>query len=121
MTLGQTPPPPRPEPAAPPEVPPTARGQMALARVLRMIPIVALMWVPSYAKTDPELFGFPFFFWYQVLWVFLCSALTYSAYRLTRAARPRRTPGTSIADPDAGTGTGTTGVTGGDRGTPSWP
>src|SRR5688572_1641192 len=103
MTLGHTPPPSRPEPGATPEVPPTDRGKMIAAGVLLMIPIVALMWVPSYARTEPELLGFPFFFWYQFLWVFLCSGLTYAAYRLTLAARPRRTPGTSIA-PDAPVG-----------------
>ena len=31
--------------------------------------------------------GFPFFFWYQFLWVFICSALTFAAYRLTLSAR----------------------------------
>jgi membrane protein implicated in regulation of membrane protease activity len=62
---------------------------MALAAVLLLIPIVALLWVPSYAKVDPELFGFPFFFWYQFLWVFICSALTWTAYRLTLSARSR--------------------------------
>ena len=50
---------------------------MALAGVLLAIPIVALLWVPHYAKVEPRLFGFPFFFWYQFLWVFICSALTY--------------------------------------------
>ena len=60
---------------------------MALAAVLLMIPIIALMWVPSYAKDAPELWGFPFFFWYQFLWVFICSALTFAAYRLTLSAR----------------------------------
>jgi hypothetical protein len=51
------------------------------------IPVVALMAVPTYARTDPRLWGFPFFFWYQVLWVFLCSGLTYAAYRLTLGGR----------------------------------
>ncbi|WP_234411011.1 DUF3311 domain-containing protein [Nocardioides terrigena] len=99
MTLGHTPPQPRPERGHTPQVPPTDRGKMITAGVLLMIPIVALMWVPSYARIEPELLGFPFFFWYQFLWVFLCSALTYTAYRLTLAARPRRTPGESIAGP----------------------
>jgi Protein of unknown function (DUF3311) len=61
---------------------------MALAAVLLVIPIIALMWVPSYTRSEPELAGFPFFFWYQFLWVFLCSALTWTAYKLTLAARP---------------------------------
>ncbi len=70
-----------------PRVPHTDKPKMVAAGVLLLIPIVALMWVPSYAKTDPELFGFPFFFWYQFLWVFLCSAMTWCAYLLTLAAR----------------------------------
>ncbi len=45
------------------------------------------MWVGSYAKVDPRLWGIPFFFWYQFVWVFLCSAMTYSAHRLVLAAR----------------------------------
>ncbi len=73
------------------DAPPTDMGKMTLAGVLLMIPIVALLWVPSYAKADPELFGFPFFFWYQFLWVFLCSGLTYTAYRLTLSARGKTT------------------------------
>ncbi len=64
---------------------------MAAAVVLLVIPIIALMWVPSYARIEPSFLGFPFFFWYQFLWVFLCSAMTYAAYRLTLAARPTPT------------------------------
>ena len=86
MTPGN-PPQSRPEP----DVPPTDKGKMALAAVLLVIPIVALLWVPSYAKADPELFGFPFFFWYQFLWVFICAACTYAAHRLVLAARRPRT------------------------------
>ena len=72
-----------------PEVPHTDKPKMVAAGILLLIPIVALMAVPTYAKTDPELFGFPFFFWYQFLWVFICSAMTYAAYRLTLSARGR--------------------------------
>ena len=70
-----------------PGVPHTDKPKMVAAGILLLIPIVALMAVPSYAKTDPELFGFPFFFWYQFLWVFLCSAMTWAAYLLTLSAR----------------------------------
>jgi hypothetical protein len=68
-------------------VPRTDKKKMTPAALLLAIPVVALMWVPSYAKDDPELWGFPFFFWYQFLWVFLTSAATWTAYRLTLAAR----------------------------------
>ncbi len=55
-----------------------------IVAVLVLVPLVALMWVPSYAKNDPELFGFPFFYWYQFLWVFITAALTLVAYLLVR-------------------------------------
>jgi Protein of unknown function (DUF3311) len=60
---------------------------LALAAVLLLIPVVALCWVPSYSKETPRLGGFPFFFWYQFMWVFICAGLTYAAYRLVLAAR----------------------------------
>jgi Protein of unknown function (DUF3311) len=70
--------------------PPANIPLLTLAGVLVAIPIIALMWVGSYARAEPALGGFPFFFWYQFLWVFLCSAMTYTAYRLVLAARPHR-------------------------------
>lgn len=78
-------------------VPPANKGLLAVAAVLLAIPIIALMWVGSYSKVDPKLGSFPFFFWYQFLWVFLCSGLTYTAYRLVLKARPHR----PMVDPDA--------------------
>ncbi len=76
-------------------VPPTDRRLIVAASVCLAIPIVALMAVPTYAREDPELFGFPFFFWYQLLWVFLCSGLTWTAYRLVLASRRGRGKGDS--------------------------
>lgn len=62
----------------------------AVAAVLLLAPFVALLWVSSYARISPRLLGFPFFYWYQLMWVFLASAFTYLAYRLVRAVeRPR--------------------------------
>lgn len=45
-------------------------------------PFVALLWVSSYAKTDPVFIGIPFFYWYQMLWVVISTGLTMTAYRL---------------------------------------
>jgi membrane protein implicated in regulation of membrane protease activity len=70
--------------------PPANRGLLAVAGVLLLLPIVALMWVGSYAKIEPKLGAFPFFIWYQFLWVFLCSACAYASYRLVVKARPHR-------------------------------
>ena len=71
-------------------VPPARKGLLVVAGVLLLIPIVALMWVSSYSRVEPKLGAFPFFIWYQFLWVFLCSAMTYTAYRIVLVARPRR-------------------------------
>ncbi len=71
-------------------VPPANKGLLAIACVLLALPMIALAWVGSYAKTDPKLWGFPFFIWYQFLWVFLCSAMTFTAYKLVLKARPHR-------------------------------
>jgi membrane protein implicated in regulation of membrane protease activity len=62
----------------------------AAAAVLLLAPFVALLWVSSYAKDDPRLWGFPFFYWYQFLWVLLASVLTYTAYRLVRGTERTR-------------------------------
>jgi hypothetical protein len=72
------------------DAPPANKGLLALAGVLLAIPVVALMLVDTYARKDPVLAGFPFFIWYQFLWVFLCSGLTYTAYRIVQKARPHR-------------------------------
>jgi len=60
------------------------------AGVLLLAPFVALLWVSSYAKDSPRLWGFPFFYWYQFLWVFLASILTYTAYLLVRRTERTR-------------------------------
>jgi len=45
-----------------------------------VIPFVALLWVPFYNRLAPELFGIPFFYWYQTLWTFLGTACTIPVY-----------------------------------------
>jgi Protein of unknown function (DUF3311) len=59
--------------------------------VLLLAPVVALLWVPSYTKVKPTLFGFPFFYWYQLAWVIIGAACLAAAYVLTiRLERQRR-------------------------------
>jgi hypothetical protein len=62
-------------------------GILAAVVVLVLAPLVALLLVGTYAKDGPELWGFPFFYWYQFLWVFIASACTWAAYQLIRRAR----------------------------------
>jgi hypothetical protein len=70
--------------------PPADRKLLGIAGVLLAVPVIALLWVGSYARVEPRLGGFPFFLWYQMLWVFLSTLCTYAAYRLVLRARPHR-------------------------------
>jgi hypothetical protein len=52
--------------------------------LLLVLPFLGLLYPPLYAKSDPELFGFPFFYWYQFAWVPLTAALTFIVYKKVR-------------------------------------
>ncbi len=58
-----------------------------IAGVLLAIPCLALLLVPIYARSGPELLGFPFFYWYQLVWVFLAAGFTQVAYVVIKRAR----------------------------------
>ncbi|UPG72174.1 DUF3311 domain-containing protein [Roseomonas gilardii subsp. gilardii] len=58
--------------------------------VLLLLPFVGLLWVPFYNHMQPELFGFPFFYWYQLLWVPISSFLTWLCYRAFRKREENR-------------------------------
>lgn len=52
--------------------------------LLLLIPFIATLWVPFYAGSAPELAGFPYFYWYQLLWVLISAVLTAIVYFATR-------------------------------------
>ncbi len=43
--------------------------------MLLVIPYLGLCFPWVYARNTPALFGFPFFYWYQFVWVGISSAL----------------------------------------------
>jgi hypothetical protein len=51
---------------------------------LLIIPYVATLFPQFYASDKPELFGIPFFYWYQFLWIVLSAVVTGTVYLLTR-------------------------------------
>jgi hypothetical protein len=53
-------------------------------KLLLLVPFAALLWLPFYNDARPSLFGFPFFYWYQFLWVPLTSLILYLIYRRIR-------------------------------------
>ncbi|MFR0358155.1 DUF3311 domain-containing protein [Streptomyces sediminimaris] len=66
-----------------PEVRPPVVTPMRVVIALCLIaPFVAMLWVGSYSRTGPAFIGIPFFYWYQMLWVLIATALTMVAYQL---------------------------------------
>jgi membrane protein implicated in regulation of membrane protease activity len=59
--------------------------------------LVGTLWVPFYNHITPALGGFPFFYWYQLMWVPIVAILSAVAYGLSRLAQ--RGSGTSAAGP----------------------
>jgi hypothetical protein len=43
---------------------------------LLILPTVALISSPLYSRTNPTLGGFPFFYWYQFVWILLSALIT---------------------------------------------
>lgn len=58
---------------------PRSRGRR-LILLLLIVPFVGTLWVSTYARTAPSLLGFPFFYWYQFLWIGISAALTVVVY-----------------------------------------
>lgn len=52
--------------------------------LLLLLPLFGLLWVPLYNMREPTVLGFPFFYWYQLLWVPLTALLTWAAYGSVR-------------------------------------
>lgn len=50
-------------------------------RWLLAVPVVAVLWVPFYNRVEPSVFGVPFFYWYQLLWVLLGALIIGLVYR----------------------------------------
>jgi uncharacterized protein DUF3311 len=54
---------------------------------LLLVPIVVPLLVPLYNRTEPRLFGFPFFYWCQLAFVALAIVVTSVVRVLTRRGR----------------------------------
>jgi hypothetical protein len=48
--------------------------------LLLVVQFVFLLWVPSYNRVEPSWGGMPFFYWYQLVWVFISAILTAIVY-----------------------------------------
>ncbi|MDA8282353.1 MAG: DUF3311 domain-containing protein [Actinomycetota bacterium] len=70
-----------------------APGTYAVVAVLLLAAMVALLWLPSYAHLTPSLGGFPFFYWYSILWLLINAACQFAAYQILVAGRRRARAG----------------------------
>jgi Protein of unknown function (DUF3311) len=61
-----------------------AGGKRSFWAWLLVVPLVLLVYPGLYARTTPELFGFPFFYWYQFAVAIATALLTGAVYWLTR-------------------------------------
>ena len=66
------------------------RTPLIIAGVLLGLAVVVPLLVPTYSKDEPRLWGFPFFYWYQLLWVFICAALVMIAHGLVKQHEERK-------------------------------
>ncbi|WP_298213881.1 DUF3311 domain-containing protein [Acidocella sp.] len=52
-----------------------------MIRILLLLVMVLALIVPFFNRVEPSLFGFPFFYWYQIIIVPVGSLLIYFVYR----------------------------------------
>lgn len=67
----------------PPQRPRQPRLQWSSWNLLLFVPLLVLF-APLYNRVSPKLFGMPFFYWFQILNIFVGVALTALVYMTTR-------------------------------------
>jgi Protein of unknown function (DUF3311) len=63
----------------PNEGPENGKGRIGWAHLLLFIPLFCV-WVPFYNRIEPQILGFPFFYWFQLVWIFVSMAITGIVY-----------------------------------------
>jgi Protein of unknown function (DUF3311) len=57
---------------------------------LLLVPMLLVVWPPLYNRTDPTLFGIPFFYWFQLAVIpvgVICTAIVYQVTTTRRGGR----------------------------------
>ena len=50
------------------------------APLLLIIPYIGTLWVATYTSVTPTVWGIPFFYWYQLLWIAIGAVITIVVY-----------------------------------------
>jgi hypothetical protein len=59
----------------------TTERERILWKLLLILPFLGLCFPGLYARANPTLLGFPFFYWYQFAWVLLGALVIFIVYR----------------------------------------
>jgi hypothetical protein len=62
-------------------------GTWIVITVLLAAAVIGTLWVPFYNHLTPTLGDFPFFYWYQLMWVPIVAILAAASYLLSRLAQ----------------------------------
>ena len=63
------------------------RSGSRLWYLLLIIPYAAMIWVSSYNKAEPSWAGIPFFYWYQLMWIWIGSGVILLVHFLVNRGR----------------------------------
>ena len=81
----------------------THAGTWIVIAIVLAAALIGTLWVPFYNHLTPTLWGFPFFYWYQLMWVPIVAILSAIAYLLSRRAEGGSPPASARApDKDPG-------------------
>lgn len=81
-----------------PAAAPPRRSDRSPWNWLLIVPVVVPLLVPLYNHRDPELFGWPFFYWVQLVFVALGVVTTGLVYRMTRRSKADQAVSARAAD-----------------------
>ena len=62
-------------------------------RLLFLIPLIVVLWLPFYNRLEPTFAGIPFFYWYQLALILICAALVLIVYVIETRFRKVRDEG----------------------------
>jgi hypothetical protein len=74
---------------------------IVVVTILLAVAIAGTLVVPIYARSTPKLGDFPFFYWYQLIWVPVVALLAWISYLLLRT---KPAPSADVSPGPAGDG-----------------
>jgi hypothetical protein len=57
--------------------------------LLLLVPCIAALWVPIYNFDAPRFFGIPFFYFWQLAWIWIGAGITWIVYAVGWKVRDR--------------------------------